>query len=166
MCVLLHASIRVCQCISMSREHMEPRCGDHAVFDAAVYPAPQIKLTDVCIWPQQQRSSSRPLFSSLTSVSYSIPFLSTHHLLLLPNPSPILCISSLRFGAQQHLTTIAMETVAQQQVGCHCCLGAWHLTPTLCSSALTPRGGLRYLCRIHESRWKRPSESGHITTKH
>ena len=58
----------------------------------------------------------------LTSVSYSIPFFSPPtHLLLLANPLPPSCISSLRFGSQQHLATVAMETVGQQQVGCCCC---------------------------------------------
>lgn len=89
MCVLLHVSIRVCQRISMSREHVEPHCGDHAVFDAVVSAAPQIKPTDVCIWPPRVPVSATaaavllqtPLFSpNIRFLQYS---LSLH-----PPPAP------------------------------------------------------------------------------
>lgn len=81
-------------------------------------------------WRRRLSSRYRSSFPSCLS-SYSVPFLSTRHLLLLSSPSPIPSISSLCFGAQQHLAAIAMETVAQQQVGRHCCLGAWRPDHTL-----------------------------------
>lgn len=50
----------------------------------------------------------------------------TYHLLLLPDPSPPSCISPLHFGAQQHPSSVVIETVEQQQVGRCCGLRAWH----------------------------------------
>lgn len=88
------------------------------------------------LFQPQQRSSSRSPFSSLTSVSYSTSPFSLHPPPAPPSqPLPHRVCTITSFRVQQHLAAVAMETVAQQQVGCRRCLGAWHLShPLLLSS--------------------------------